>query len=223
MTPVGLDGLIDAGRRRRRCAWCGDDPLYVAYHDGEWGRPTFDDRRLFEKICLEGFQSGLSWLTILRKRQRFREVFDGFDAARVARYGAADVARLLKDPGIVRHRGKIVSTINNARRALELADEFGSLAAYAWSWEPAAHRRPGRLTWAALRRMATTETSVALSKDLKHRGWTFVGPTTIYAFMQAMGLVNDHLDGCYVRREVERQRRAATRPGPPPGVTSARA
>ena len=145
MTPVGVDGLIDAGRRRRRCAWCGDDPLYVAYHDEEWGRPTFDDRRLFEKICLEGFQSGLSWLTILRKRQRFREVFDGFDAGRVARYGAADVARLLKDPGIVRHRGKIVSTINNARRALELTDEFGSLAAYAWSWEPAARpaTRPG--------------------------------------------------------------------------------
>ena len=186
---MSADGLIDAGRRRRRCAWCGDDPLYVAYHDEEWGRPMFDDRRLFEKICLEGFQSGLSWITILRKRERFRAVFDGFDPSRVARYGARDVARLLKDPGIVRHRGKIASTINNARRMIELADEFGSLAAYAWAWEPVATDRPDPVTWAALRAMPTTATSVALSKDLKRRGWTFVGPTTVYAFMQAMGLV----------------------------------
>ena len=182
----------------------------------------FDDRRLFEKICLEGFQSGLSWITILRKRERFREVFDGFDPARVARYGARDVARLLKDPGIVRHRGKIASTINNARRMLELTDEFGSLAAYAWAWEPAAADRPDPVTWATLRAMPTTATSVALSKDLKKRGWTFVGPTTVYAFMQAMGLVNDHLDGCYVRRDVERVRRRATRPQPARPVTSAR-
>ena len=139
---MNADGLIEAGRRRRRCAWCGSDPLYVAYHDEEWGRPMFDDRRLFEKICLEGFQSGLSWITILRKRERFREVFDGFDPVRVARYGASDVARLLKDPGIVRHRGKIASTINNARRVIELTDEFGSLAAYAWAWEPTAADRP---------------------------------------------------------------------------------
>jgi DNA-3-methyladenine glycosylase I len=197
---MSADGLIDAGRGRRRCAWCGDDPLYVAYHDDEWGRPMFDDRRLFEKICLEGFQAGLSWITILRKRERFRQVFDGFDPARVARYGAMDVARLLKDPGIVRHRGKIASTINNAKRMIELADEFGSLAAYAWAWEPAAADRPSPVT------------SVALSKDLKRRGWTFVGPTTVYAFMQAMGLVNDHVDGCYVRRDVERVRGRATRP-----------
>jgi DNA-3-methyladenine glycosylase I len=208
------DGLIAAGRGRRRCAWCGDDPLYVRYHDEEWGRPMFDDRRLFEKICLEGFQAGLSWITILRKRERFREVFDGFDATRVARYGARDVTRLLKDPGIVRHRGKIESTINNARRLLELCDEFGSLAAYAWSWEPGPADRPATVTWEALRAMPTTVTSVALSKDLKKRGWSFVGPTTVYAFMQAMGLVNDHLDGCYVRADVERARRRTARPAP---------
>ena len=209
-------GLIDAGRGRQRCAWCGTDPTYVAYHDDEWGRPTFDDRRLFEKVCLEGFQSGLSWLTILRKRERFREAFDGFDAARVARYTARDVARLLKDAGIVRHRGKIESTINNAKRYLELVDEWGSLAAYAWSWEPhAAGGRPAAMTWEAVRAMPTTPTSTALSKDLKKRGWTFVGPTTVYAFMQAMGLVNDHVDGCFVRRAVDRDRRAA---GPVRGV-----
>jgi DNA-3-methyladenine glycosylase I len=214
------DGLLDAGRGRRRCGWCGDDPLYVGYHDGEWGRPMFDDRRLFEKICLEGFQSGLSWLTILRKREHFREAFAGFDPARIARYGARDVARLLGNAGIVRHRGKIESTINNARRMLELQDEFGSLAAYAWSWEPSPAERPAALTWAALRAMPTTATSVALSRDLKKRGWSFVGPTTVYAFMQAMGLVNDHLDGCYVRAEVERARRRAVRPRG--AVTSAR-
>ena len=216
------DGLRPAGGRRRRCGWCGDDALYVRYHDEEWGRPTFDDVRLFEKICLEGFQSGLSWLTVLRKRERFREVFAGFDPGRVARYGARDVARLLKDAGIIRHRGKIESTINNARRMLELRDEFGSLAAYAWSWEPAAADRPPTLTWETLRAMPTTPASVALSKDLRKRGWTFVGPTTVYAFMQAMGLVNDHLDGCYVRREVEQARRRAPRPRRRPAPTSAR-
>lgn len=201
------DGLIDAGRGRRRCAWCGDDALYVGYHDLEWGRPVVDDVRLFEKICLEGFQSGLSWLTILRKRARFREVFDGFEPERVARYGARDIARLLKDPGIVRHEGKIRSTINNARRVLELQDECGSLAAYAWRWEPPAAERPAAMTWAALRAMPTTPSSTALSKDLKKRGWSFVGPTTVYAFMQAMGLVNDHLDGCHVRERALQARR----------------
>jgi DNA-3-methyladenine glycosylase I len=225
---VTPDGLIPAGRGRRRCAWCGDDPLYVRYHDEEWGRPAFDDVRLFEKICLEGFQSGLSWLTVLRKRERFREVFSGFDPSRVARFGPRDVTRLLKDAGIIRHRGKIESTINNARRMLELRDEFGSLAAYAWSWEPAAADRPDTLTWSVLRAMPTTPASVAMSKDLRQRGWTFVGPTTVYAFMQAMGLVNDHVDGCYVRRDVERARRRATRPLRPlrplrpPAITSAR-
>jgi DNA-3-methyladenine glycosylase I len=214
VTAMAADGLIDAGRGRHRCGWCGDDPLYVTYHDAEWGRPVVDDVRLFEKICLEGFQSGLSWLTILRKRDHFRDAFAGFDPARVARYGSREVAALLNNAGIVRHRGKIESTINNARRLLDLQDEFGSLAAYAWSWEPGPADRPASMTWATLRAMPTTATSVALSKDLKKRGWSFVGPTTVYAFMQAMGLVNDHLDGCYVRPEVERARRRVARPRP---------
>ncbi|MEZ5294239.1 MAG: DNA-3-methyladenine glycosylase I [Vicinamibacterales bacterium] len=207
-------GLNDAGRGRRRCWWCGTDPLYVTYHDEEWGRPVLSDDRLFEKICLEGFQAGLSWLTILRKRERFREAFAAFDPSQVARFGARDVSRLLGDEGIVRHRGKIESAVNNARRALELKAEFGSLAAYAWSWEPSAAERPKRLTIATLRTMATTPTSTAMSKDLKRRGWTFVGPTTIYAFMQAMGLVNDHLDGCFVREPAERMRRSVDRRQP---------
>lgn len=211
-------GLIEAGRGRHRCAWCGDDALYVAYHDEEWGRPVLEDRRLFEKICLEGFQAGLSWLTILRKREHFRAAFRGFDPATVARFGARDVTRLLGDAGIVRHRGKIESTINNAARALELQAEFGSLAAYAWSWEPPKAERPVELTWEALRAMPTTPTSTALSKDLKRRGWSFVGPTTIYAFMQAMGLVNDHVDGCFVRSAATRARRAAAPPTPPTAV-----
>ena len=171
-----------------------------------------DDRRLFEKICLEGFQSGLSWITILRKRENFRRAFVDFDPAAVAQFKSRDVQRLLKDAGIVRHRGKIESTINNARRALELIDEKGSLAAYFWSWEPAPATRPRRLTRAHLMTMSTTPESVALSKDLKKRGWTFVGPTTCYAFMQAMGLVNDHVDGCDVRAEIERTRRNFIRP-----------
>ena len=195
-----------------RCWWPGEDELYIRYHDHEWGRPVTDDRRLFEKICLEGFQSGLSWITILRKRENFRTAFKDFDPAIVAKFGARDVQRLLKDAGIVRHRGKIESTINNAKRALELIDERGSLAAYFWSWEPDAKTRPKKLTREALMKMSTTEQSAALSKDLKKRGWTFVGPTTCYAFMQAMGLVNDHIDGCYVRLEIERTRKAFSRP-----------
>jgi DNA-3-methyladenine glycosylase I len=194
------------------CSWPGRDQLYIRYHDDEWGRPIADDHRLFEKICLEGFQSGLSWITILRKRENFRRAFNGFDPAAVARFGARDVTRLLKDAGIVRHRGKIESTINNARRALELMEEKGSLAAYFWTWEPAASARPRRITQAQLMKMSTTAESVALSKDLKKRGWAFVGPTTCYAFMQAMGLVNDHVEGCRVRDEVEHQRRLFTRP-----------
>jgi DNA-3-methyladenine glycosylase I len=196
----------------KRCWWPGEDELYVAYHDREWGRPVVDDRRLFEKICLEGFQSGLSWLTILRKRENFRKAFKDFDPAAVAKFGARDVQRLLKDAGIVRHRGKIESTINNAKRALELIDEHGSLAAYFWSWEPQASSRPKKLTRAALMKMSTTEQSIALSKDLKSRGWTFVGPTTCYAFMQAMGLVNDHVEDCQVRAEIERARKRFARP-----------
>jgi DNA-3-methyladenine glycosylase I len=190
----------------RRCPWCGEDPLYVAYHDNEWGFPVADDRRLFEKICLEGFQSGLAWITILRKRESFREAFRGFDFERVARMGERDVHKLLGNAGIVRHRGKIESTINNAKRARELADEHGSLAAYFWRYEPAAASRPGRLTMDALAAMSTSAESIALAKDLKKRGWTFVGPTTVYAFMQAMGLVNDHLHTCDTRGEVARAR-----------------
>ncbi len=197
----------------KRCWWPGDDPLYIRYHDEEWGRPVIDDRRLFEKICLEGFQSGLSWITILRKRENFRRAFADFDPDTVARFGAKDVQRLLKDVGIVRHRDKIESTINNAKRALGLIEEKGSLAAYVWSWEPAAGDRPKRLTREALMKMSTTPQSTAMSKDLKSRGWTFVGPTTSYAFMQAMGLVNDHIDGCGVREDVERGRTRFKRPG----------
>ncbi|OFW46663.1 MAG: 3-methyladenine DNA glycosylase [Acidobacteria bacterium RIFCSPLOWO2_12_FULL_67_14b] len=196
----------------KRCSWPGDDPLYIAYHDTEWGRPVADDRRLFEKICLEGFQSGLSWITILRKRDHFRRAFAQFDPEAVARFGARDIRRLLGDAGIVRHRGKIESTINNARRALELIDEKGSLAAYFWSWETAARDRPRRLTREALAKMSTTPQSTAMSKDLKARGWTFVGPTTSYAFMQAMGLVNDHIDECAVRADIETARARFTRP-----------
>ena len=196
----------------KRCWWPGEDALYVRYHDEEWGRPVTDDRRLFEKICLEGFQSGLSWLTILRKRDNFRKAFADFDPARVATFGARDVQRLLKDAGIVRHRGKIESTINNAKRALELIEEKGSLAAYFWEWEPDEKSRPKKLSREALMKMATSEQSVALSKDLKKRGWTFVGPTTCYAFMQAMGLVNDHVDECDVRSDIERARKKFSRP-----------
>ena len=197
----------------RRCSWCGDDPLYVAYHDMEWGRPVADDRRLFEKLCLEGFQAGLSWRTILGKRPAFRAAFAHFDIDRVGRYNARDVARLLKDPGIVRHRGKIESTINNALRARDVIAEFGSLAAYFWRFEPAPGTRPRRLTPAILSTMTTSGEATALSKDLKRRGFSFVGPTTVYAFMQAMGLVNDHLHYCEMRAEVERERTAFRRPG----------
>jgi len=196
----------------KRCWWPGEDELYIRYHDEEWGRPVIDDRRLFEKICLEGFQSGLSWITILRKRDNFRRAFKDFEPAAVARFGARDVQRLLKDAGIVRHRGKIESTINNAKRALELVDEQGSLAAYFWSWEPQASSRPKTISRDALKTMSITGQSTALSKDLKKRGWTFVGPTTCYAFMQAMGLVNDHVDECHVRAEIERARRRFSRP-----------
>jgi DNA-3-methyladenine glycosylase I len=192
---VGDDG-------RARCWWGASTPDYAAYHDTEWGRPVTDDRRLFEKLCLEGFQSGLSWLTILRKRPAFRAGFADFDFHRVARFGEREVRALLGDAGIVRHRGKIESTINNARRAVELAAEFGSLADYFWRWQPDPATRPRRLTRAVLSTMSTSPESVAMSKDLKQRGWTYVGPTTAYAFMQAMGLVDDHLDGCFVARAI---------------------
>jgi DNA-3-methyladenine glycosylase I len=200
------DGLVEGPDGLARCWWGVSAEDYVAYHDREWGMPATDDRRLFEKLCLEGFQSGLSWLTILRKREGFRRAFAGFEPAKVARFGRRDVTRLLKDASIVRHRGKIESTVNNARRALELADEFGSLAAYVWRFEPAAGARPRRMTKSALMKLTTSEASIALSKDLKRRGWTFVGPTTVYAFMQAMGLVNDHLEGCHARETCARAR-----------------
>jgi DNA-3-methyladenine glycosylase I len=201
-----VTGLTDGPDGRRRCWWPGSDSLYVKYHDEEWGRPVRDDHRLFEKICLEGFQAGLSWITILRKREAFREVFQGFDPEAVSAFRARDVSRLLRDARIIRHRGKIESAINNASRAIALTGEFGSLSNYFWGWEPAAADRPRKLTLRALKAMSTSPQSIALSKDLKKRGWTFVGPTTIYAFMQAMGLVNDHLDGCFARAEAARAR-----------------
>jgi DNA-3-methyladenine glycosylase I len=193
-----------------RCWWADSAPEYRAYHDQEWGFPVADEVRLFEKLTLEGFQAGLSWLTILRKRPRFREAFAGFDYAEVARFDDRDVARLLKDAGIIRHRGKIEAAINNAARAIELVATEGSLAAYVWGFEPA--RRAGGLDRAALAQRTTTAESHALAKDLKQRGWRFVGPTTVYAFMQAMGLVNDHLDGCAAQLPAETARAAFTRP-----------
>jgi DNA-3-methyladenine glycosylase I len=208
-----MRALVLGPDRKPRCFWASSSPEYVRYHDEEWGYPTDDDVRLYEKVCLEGFQAGLSWLTILRKRDAFRRAFAGFDFEKVARFGPRHVKLLLADAGIVRHRGKIESTINNARRACELREEFGSLAAYFWSFEPDPAARPRRLTLGTLRRMTATPESVALSRDLRRRGWTFVGPTTIYAFMQAVGIVNDHLDGCYVRPRAERARRAFDRAG----------
>jgi DNA-3-methyladenine glycosylase I len=194
-------GLREGADGKVRCAWCGDEPLYVAYHDQEWGRPTRDDRYLFEKLCLEGFQSGLSWLTILRKRENFRSAFADFDAEALCRFGPADVARLLSDAGIVRHRGKIESVLNNARRTIELRAEAGSIAAFVQRFAPA--HRPSRLDWATLRTTSKTPESTALSKELRQRGWSFVGPTTVYAFMQAVGLVDDHIAGCWVTAETD--------------------
>jgi DNA-3-methyladenine glycosylase I len=182
-----------------RCSWGTSTADYVAYHDTEWGFGVDNDHRLFEKLCLEGFQSGLSWLTILRKRENFRAAFAGFDPSVVATFDEGDVDRLLADAGIVRHGGKIRSTINNASRALELTEEFGSIANYMWPH--------AAFTDAPTEIPPLTDTSTAISKDLKRRGWTFVGPTTVYAFMQAMGLVNDHLDGCWVRQRAEQARR----------------
>jgi DNA-3-methyladenine glycosylase I len=209
---MAANGLVRHDDGVSRCWWAGSDPLYLRYHDQEWGRPVTDDSRLFEKICLEGFQAGLSWLTILRKRDAFRRAFADFDISRVARFGARDVNRLLGDAGIVRHRGKIESAVNNAQRAETLIDEFGSLAAYVWQWEPDAKSRPRRITKAALMDLAVSPESKALGKDLKGRGWTFVGPTTIYAFMQAVGLVNDHIEDCASRAAVETARDRLVRP-----------
>lgn len=206
------EGLVEGPDGRTRCFWHGNLPDYLAYHDHEWGRPMANDFRLFEKICLEGFQSGLSWLTILRKRENFRAAFAGFDFGKVASFGEGDIERLLQDKGIVRHRGKIVSTINNARRAIEMVEKEGSLARWFWSHEPGPADRPAVMDLAHLRANPTTAVSTRVSKELKKRGWTFVGPTTVYAFMQAMGLVNDHLEGCCVREAVEAERAAFKRP-----------
>ncbi len=186
-----------------RCGWPTANETYLAYHDHEWGRPTTDDRLLFEKICLEGFQSGLSWLTILMKRPRFREVFAGFDFRAVAEFGPGDVERLLDDAGIIRHRGKIEATINNAQRAVELVDSHGSLSDWMWQW---AVTTPERDAHGAV--PAKTERSAALAKELKRRGWKFFGPTTAYAFMQSEGLTNDHDDDCFVRDDCELERAA---------------
>lgn len=199
---------------RLRCPWALSAPDLLTYHDEEWGRPVTDDRVLFEKLCLEGFQAGLSWLTILRKREAFRRAFRRFDPRAVNRFGPADVERLLGDAGIVRHRGKIEATIGNAGRALTLAAERGSLAAHVWSFEPSPASRPARLTWEVLVKLTTSPEAKALSKDLRARGWAFVGPTTVYAFMQAMGLVNDHVAECCVRPAVEAAREALARPRP---------
>jgi DNA-3-methyladenine glycosylase I len=198
-TILGQDG-------RSRCHWCGAAPEFLGYHDTEWGFPVDDDHRLFEKLSLEGFQSGLSWRTILAKRENFRAAFHGFDFDRIARFSERDVERLLKDAGIVRHRGKIEAVVNNARRAQELVEREGSLAAFVWRYEP---------DMAALAKPQTASTSaqsIALSKELKKRGWKFVGPTTVYAFMQAMGLINDHVEDCVIRAEVEHARKRFRRP-----------
>ena len=208
-------GLLEGGDGKLRCWWHGGLSDYQLYHDTEWGWPVDEDRRLFEKICLEGFQSGLSWLTILRKREAFRAAFANFELEKVAKFTEADVERCLNDAGIVRHRKKIESTINNAERALELREEFGSLAAYFWSWEPKPEDRPEKLTFAVARTLGKTAESTALSKDLKKRGWSFVGPTTVYAFMQSMGMVNDHLEGCCCRGPVEEARTNFVRPKRP--------
>lgn len=201
---------MNEAEARARCEWCGDDPLYVRYHDEEWGRPSTDEARLFEKLCLEGFQAGLSWLTILRKREAFRAAFRGFDVNTVARFDGADVARLLGDAGIVRHRGKIESAINNARRVQDLRREHGSFAAFLWRFAPPAGVAavPERLSDLPTR----TPESEALAKALKKAGFSFVGPTTVYAFMQSMGMVNDHVAACHVRADVARLQRELRRP-----------
>ena len=206
------EGLVEGEDGIVRCSWGATTADYQAYHDAEWGFPVTDDRRLFEKLCLEGFQSGLSWLTILRKRENFRAAFAGFDFEQVARFGKKDVERLLGDAGIIRHRGKIEAAINNAGRAVELVEQEDSLAAYVWRFEPDSASRPKRLTWATLRELDQTAESRALAKDLKRRGWRFAGPTTVYAFMQAMGLVNDHLHGCGIRKAAGQARNEFDRP-----------
>jgi DNA-3-methyladenine glycosylase I len=198
-TTTGADG-------KERCHWCSFAPEFPAYHDAEWGFPVADDQRLFEKLCLEGFQSGLSWRTILAKRENFRRAFHQFDFRRVARLTEKDVLKLLQDEGIIRHRGKIEAVINNACRALEMVERHGSLAAFFWNYEPAPETQTEPQT------ASTSRESEAISKELKKRGWKFVGPTTVFAFMQAMGLINDHATGCFIRARAEKARKAFKRP-----------
>jgi DNA-3-methyladenine glycosylase I len=207
---VPKSGIAIASDGVPRCWWCVGNETYERYHDVEWGRPVDGDSRLFEKLCLEGFQSGLSWLTILRKRENFRKAFKSFDIEAVARYNARSVERLMQDAGIVRNRAKIEATINNARRCRDLIDEFGSLAAYVWDFEPAPRALP--MDWTGLVERGTAPEATAMSKDLKRRGWTFVGPTTVYSFMEAMGMVNDHIGACAVADEVEALRSKFVRP-----------
>lgn len=202
-------GLVTGADGRRRCGWCVGADDYVAYHDDEWGRPVTDDVRIYEKLCLEAFQSGLSWLTILRKRENFRRAFSGFDPEVVAGYGPAEVDRLLNDPGIVRHRGKITAAIANASATLRAREEHGSLAATVWSFEPP---RPGPAPTSLTDVAARTEASTALARELKRLGFRFLGPTTSYAAMQSLGVVDDHLAGCFVRRVCESERTALRRP-----------
>lgn len=209
---MDASGLTTDATGQTHCTWRTAAPEYPRYHDHEWGVPVADDSQLYEKICLEGFQAGMAWITILRKREQFRAAFEGFDFRRVAQYGEADIARLMNDPGIVRNRAKIVSTINNARRACELVEETGSLAHWIWAFEPAEAERPAVVDMAYWTGNPTSPASVRLSKALKKRGWTFVGPTTMYALMQAMGMVNDHLEGCACRAQIEDLRRQFKRP-----------
>jgi len=206
--PSQNKGLIKGADGKLRCWWCGDDPEYMRYHDEEWGKPVYDDTRLFEKMCLEGFQAGLSWLTILRKRENFRKAFEGFDFKKVANFTEKDVERLLQDEGIIRHRGKIEATIHNAQCVPAVIEEFGSFSDYLWRFKPQHHPVPKSKADIP----AVTEESKALSKDLKKRGFKFVGPTTMYALMQAMGMVNDHLEGCYFREKVDKAIQAFDRP-----------
>jgi len=206
------DGLTTEPDGEVRCWWHGGHTDYISYHDDEWGMPVDDEFRLFEKICLEGFQAGLSWLTILRKRENFREAFEGFDFEAVAKFKERRVLKLLQHEGIIRHRGKIEATINNAQCAIRLADEFGSLGAYFWAHEPTKQERPEVCDYETLRQLGKTPASEVLSKDLRKRGWKFVGPTTVYAFMQAMGIVNDHLEGCASRPVIESARKRFRRP-----------
>jgi len=197
-----VSDLVVAGDGNRKCRWPVGDALYEAYHDAEWGRPVVTDAGLYEKIALEGFQAGLSWITVLRKRDAFRRAFAGFEPATVARYGERQVVRLLADAGIIRHRGKIESAINNARRAAEVIDEYGSVGGYVWGFAPARAKAPR--SFADI--VTETPASRALGKDLKRRGWSFVGPTTMHAFMQSVGMVNDHLAGCFVRAACQAER-----------------